>query len=221
MICSICGKTFDNSSSVEKLINYCNDCLQQINFENQRRLSNERRYTSELKNKFISDVGLKNSEARLKDFEEINITFLDKLNQTVLIVGHTGTGKTYFASAIYYELLVNKDINCQYINLFELLRKYKKSIMLNEDDLYIDRLKKIKCLIIDEFSRLKSSATDLIFLFEIIDYRLKNEMFTLLICNFNLDNIKESLLNCFDIALADRLLSEDVLKLNFIKKRRN
>lgn len=103
----------------------------------------------------------------------------------VLMLGSTGTGKTHLACALI-DKGIKKQISCIYIKFYQLADiKIKKSKLF--DELLI-----CDFLVIDEYGQQDSDFKSNL-LFEIIDQRYDNEVYTILISNLAADTFRESI----------------------------
>lgn len=170
------------------------------------------------------------NKIKSQTFENFNVTdnnkdiynkIISKINQSMILYGESGTGKTHMSNA----LCINMWRDCLAKNkLGDELWIKKMAFDMKQDHLAgksfeyigrdmesIDYYKTIPLLIIDEFGRAEFGEEMYNFLFSIINHRIENDLQTIIITNLN---ITEYLANDLEDGLKSRLRNYFAL-LNF------
>ena len=103
-------------------------------------------------------------------------------NVWFMALGQSGCGKTLICSIIANYLLFVAKRKVMYITWTDFIGKLKRDVMgdkTNEVSAYLDKVKKVDVLFIDEMLK-KWNDTDLKYLIEIINYRYSNDLKTLI-----------------------------------------
>lgn len=152
----------------------------------------------------LSNVPLRYLNASIDTLPQEHLDIISKYNfkQDILLLGKTGTGKTYTAmSLINNAIAINK--TCFYIQFYSLT-----NLQIKEYELF-KRCKGVDLLVIDEFG-INDSDFKSNMLFEIVNERYNNMLPTVIISNLSLPRIKE--------LASDALLSrlrEDYILIQF------
>jgi DNA replication protein DnaC len=113
-------------------------------------------------------------------------------DQSMIMVGGVGTGKTLLAS-IGIESIIN-NYRCEIIKTIDAVRELKatwaKDSKTTEERL-ISYYRKLDLLVLDEVGSQFGSDTEKLFIFDIIDGRYQDMKPTILISNLDIDGIKE------------------------------
>lgn len=159
------------------------------------------------------DKGFKNFDTRgMKVLEEAKKTCVnyctdymqirDSRNNSVLLLGQVGSGKTHLTMAICNALLDYHKVGIRYMGYREMMTKLKQNIIdEREYDVAIGPLKLTPVLVIDDLLKGKVTESDINILFEIINYRYVNALPIIV----SSEKSKEELL-AFDSAIASRLI---------------
>lgn len=104
--------------------------------------------------------------------------------------GAVGTGKTMMATAVLSEMFekYGRQYSCFYTEIWSIFRMEKISWTTKNEE-YLDRLKAVDLLVIDEIGVQHSSAFETVLLMEILNARKNNNRTTLFISNFNPVNV--------------------------------
>ena len=106
-------------------------------------------------------------------------------NKTSLVLaGKQGTGKTHLATAIAVEAMKNGQ-SALIASTPEMLDELRQAAFRNGDDFFHMKLKykTVSCLVLDDFGKQKSSDAGNDYLFQILDYRYRNGLQTILTTN--------------------------------------
>lgn len=128
-----------------------------------------------------------------------------KDNVWFVALGQSGSGKTLIGSIIANHLLFVAKRKVLYLTWTDFIGKLKRDMMgekTNEVSVYLDKVKKIDVLFIDELLK-KYNDTDLRYLIEIINYRYTNNLKTIITSEL----LPEKLLN-IDEATFGRMIEE-------------
>lgn len=112
----------------------------------------------------------------------------------LIFSGNVGTGKTHLATAIAKYIMHNNSVI--YIStmdfICEVRSTWKKDAEFSETEVK-NKFKKANLLIIDEIGVQFGTEAEIIQLFDILDYRYREVLPTILITNLNLEGIKKVL----------------------------
>jgi DNA replication protein DnaC len=124
--------------------------------------------------------------------EEWQANAFDKMNNFIerhskdnvwfMALGQSGCGKTLICSIIANYLLFVAKRKVMYLTWTDFIGKLKRDVMgdkTNEVSAYLDKVKKVDVLFIDEMLK-KYNDTDLKYLIEIINYRYANDLKTII-----------------------------------------
>lgn len=159
-----------------------------------------------------SSANLNTIDAELRGVSKDTINNLGELNfintaTNIMIVGPTGSGKTYLGCALGVEACKNT-YRTYYIRMQDLTRKIDDfSSSPLKLKVFLKRLANYKLLIIDEWLTNKPNERDLRFIYELIDMR-SDVYSTMLITQFDIDTWHDRLLGGQHAdSIMDRLLS--------------
>lgn len=110
------------------------------------------------------------------------ITNHSKDNVWFMALGQSGCGKTLICSIIANHLLFVAKRKVMYLTWTDFIGQLKRDVMgdkTNEVSVYLDKIKKVDVLFIDEMLK-KYNDTDLKYLIEIINYRYANDLKTII-----------------------------------------
>lgn len=113
-------------------------------------------------------------ESFIRDHSTDNVWFM--------ALGQSGCGKTLICSIISNYLLLVAKRRVRYITWTDFIGQVKRDMMgekTNEVSVYLDKLKNVEVLFIDELLK-KYNDTDLRYLIEIINYRYTNDLKTII-----------------------------------------
>jgi DNA replication protein DnaC len=122
-----------------------------------------------------------------------------------LALGQSGCGKTLMCSIIANWLLFVAKREVIYLTWTDFIGQLKRDMMgekTNEVSTYLDKIKKVDVLFIDEMLK-KYNDTDLKYLIEIINYRYTNDLKTIITS----ENVVEKLLD-IDEATFSRMIEK-------------
>lgn len=128
-----------------------------------------------------------------------------KDNVWFLALGQSGCGKTLMCSIIANWLLFVAKREVIYLTWTDFIGQLKRDMMgekTNEVSTYLDKIKKVDVLFIDEMLK-KYNDTDLKYLIEIINYRYTNDLKTIITS----ENVVEKLLD-IDEATFSRMIEK-------------
>ena len=113
-------------------------------------------------------------------------------DQSMIMVGGVGTGKTLLASAGIESIVDNN--RCEIIKTIDAVRELKATWAKdskNTEEGLISYYRKLDLLVLDEVGSQFGSDTEKLFIFDIIDGRYQDMKPTILISNLDIDGIKE------------------------------
>ena len=113
----------------------------------------------------------------------------DEKNNSLILCGNSGCGKTHLIVAIANNLIRRK-INVMYMPYREIIIELKQNVM--NGDIYnemMGKYKKAEVLLIDDLFKGQISASDINIMFEIINYRYMNNLPMLISTENNIDEI--------------------------------
>lgn len=123
-------------------------------------------------------------EWQAKIFDSMQRYIQNHSNDNVwfMALGQSGCGKTLICSIIANHLLFVAKRKVMYLTWTDFISKLKRDVMgdkTNEVSAYLDKVKKVDVLFIDEMLK-KYNDTDLKYLIEIINYRYANDLKTII-----------------------------------------
>lgn len=132
------------------------------------------------------------------NFEEVS-----KNGLGLFIYGRPGNGKTYLTSCIANELIEKKQIRIKYCSINFVLNQIKSSYDYKtpEEVKVIGKFKDTKLLILDDLGTEQTTDWSISKIYEIIDYRYRNKLSTIVTTNLTVDEIKKK----YTQRLADRM----------------
>lgn len=133
----------------------------------------------------------------VKSFEQIE----RERNNSIAFLGNCGAGKTHLSIAIANNLMA-KNIGVLYMPYREVITKIKQ-VITDEIDYSkaINKYKTARVLLIDDFSKGKTTESDINIMFEIINYRYLNRKPIILSSELLQDDLLD-----FDEAVGSRLI---------------
>jgi DNA replication protein DnaC len=132
----------------------------------------------------------KKAEKILADCISYTESFTGKSGGSLLMIGSPGTGKNMLAAIICQEL-IKKDFECKHTTAMKLVRKIKDSWRDKEESEQnvINRMVLPHLLVIDEIGVQFGSATEQLYLTEVINERYEKRRPTILISNLKLSEL--------------------------------
>ncbi|EDS77598.1 conserved hypothetical protein [Clostridium botulinum C str. Eklund] len=106
-------------------------------------------------------------------FEKIK----DTDNNSIALLGESGSGKTHLISALINNFVTNKNIDIAYISYIDTLIELKQNVL--NSDVYqskLNRYKKAKILVIDDLFKGGYTDSDVRIILEIINYRYSSNL---------------------------------------------
>lgn len=144
------------------------------------------------------------------------LKFLEKPQGIILMQGNPGTGKTYAAMGMC-QFFLRKDTSCHFCTQQQMLDKWLEIKVNGLISNYIEKIRTVKLLVIDDFGTGDISPAFMKFFFDLINTRLQwTERGTVI--TTNLDNEKMS--DFCGEALIDRILTGQIFKFNNTTSRR-
>lgn len=213
-VCNTCNQPFDAVIFLGSHSFICDDCArkasekQEAYWKEQERIHDERalksRIYTRLKNSGIGDRfknmqfgDYKPSCDKAKTVLEGCINYVDCFEKdsgcNLLMIGSPGTGKNMLAAIICQEI-INKDFEAIHTTAMKLVRRIKSSWDKNSDESEQSAINSYvtpSLLIIDEIGVQFGSATELLFLTEVINERYERRRPTILISNLKLSQLTE------------------------------
>ena len=136
--------------------------------------------TSQLRHTFVNyEAG---TSKELKEAKQAAI-LAAKDNTGLVLSGRRGTGKTHLAVAIaIYAMKHGQQAIFRLVN--ELLNEIRRAVAENSDYYgVIQKFKEVPCLVLDDFGKEKTTDFGLDALYDIVDYRYRNELQTIITTN--------------------------------------
>lgn len=100
----------------------------------------------------------------------------------LILAGRRGTGKTHLAAGIAIQAM--KDGRQAIFRLVnELLDEIRRSVAEGEYFDFIEKFKSVPCLVLDDLGKEKTTESALDYLYQIIDYRYRHELQTIITTN--------------------------------------
>lgn len=223
--CSKCGvKTewIDPPEHIKE--NYiCDDCLKKERKEKKFNKSTD--YISGIFGKRYENANFDTIDytgidlSYLKNYKECINDLKSIKNNSIIITGSHGTGKTYLMACLMRECYL-KGLNAVYLeNAKQFLDKYKSFFYgttheKNIIDKEIEDYKKCYLLIIDEISKISATNEDSNILYQVINYRYNNMLPFILVGNLSgnftsKDETKKAFANILGASVADRIINND------------
>jgi len=199
-------------ASIEYILEFCR-CLQQQ--ENETRIATLLRM-SKLPKKYpktFDNFDCRDLNQKQKD-ELLSLRALPfiECGRNVILIGPTGTGKTYLAQAIGHECC-SRGLKAYFIKMGELKDKMEDALSLGKTGTLLSGLTKYSCLIIDEVGYCRFNEEETLLFFQIID-RIDAKGFGSIVITSNKDPSTWSSLFSEDDALEctlDRLTDNALL----------
>ena len=105
-------------------------------------------------------------------------------HSNIILAGRAGVGKTHLAVAIANYIMKEEGRQARFRLVNELLDELRQAARYASDYLYvINGFKMIPCLILDDLGKEKTTDAGLDYLHQIIDYRYRNELQTIVTTN--------------------------------------
>ena len=145
------------------------------------------------------------------------ITSHAKDNTWFVALGQSGCGKTLICSIISNHLLFVAKRKVKYLTWTDFISQLKRDMMgekTNEVSVYLDKIKKVDVLFIDEMLK-KYNDTDLRYLIEIINYRYTNDLKTIITS----ENVFEKLLEIDEATFGRAIEKCEGFLINIAKDR--
>lgn len=146
----------------------------------------------------FNNYELRNDECKVAKDSAFSWASGDK-SPWMVMLGNVGVGKTHLAKASVSWIIGRKEM-VVYMTSAELASKVKSMMDTNKYDEYVNHLKNVKHLIIDDLGREYSTDYVRSLFYEILDYRYSRRMRTMITSNFSLDELEQ----VFDFAVVDR-----------------
>lgn len=134
-----------------------------------------------------------------KEFKDLE----DKRNNSILICGSSGRGKTTLGLAITNNL-INSNIQVRYMPYRDVITSLKQHITAEGKEIYNDtmfRLQNARVLFIDDLLKGKVTESDINIMFEIINYRYLQKKPVIVSTEKTIEELLE-----FDEAIGSRLI---------------
>lgn len=113
----------------------------------------------------------------IRKFEQMK-----KMGAGFVFYGKPGTGKTMTACALMQELMA-KDVDCQYVALWDLLRIVKFANSFGGDEKQLNRLCSVTFLVIDEIGVQSGTQFEENLLMQVVDSRVRDMLPTVFVTN--------------------------------------
>ena len=102
----------------------------------------------------------------------------------LIIGGRRGTGKTHLAVSMAISIMRSRRIQARFEVLPDMLFSLRRAIAENGDFFsMIDNYKTVPVLVLDDFGKEKQTDSAMEYLFQVIDYRYRNGLQTILTTN--------------------------------------
>jgi len=141
--------------------------------------------------------------------------FATNPNGIAFMKGEPGTGKTYASMGIC-EMFTRSSASCMLFTLREMLNKWLLTFKSKEHDNFVDRIKNVRLLVIDDFGLCEMTPTASEFFLDLINSRMqwKNKG-TIISTNLNNNDLNKY---CGH-SLVDRLKTAQVLEFKDVSRR--
>lgn len=128
-------------------------------------------------------------------------------NSGLFIYGECGTGKTMLASIIANER-AERDKSSMFLRTVDILHELNPFFTSNKTDTSRKRnlILKIPCLIIDDLGAEKPSDFTRATLFDILDYRMNENLQTIITTNFNINELQNRLNSNEELNLSEKII---------------
>ncbi|MDH4127680.1 MAG: ATP-binding protein [Spirochaetota bacterium] len=191
----------------DPIFSHCTKCIEELEAEEEKQ---KKEIQAETNKYFLSSIGIsqrfydstfENYKAETNDQKKVLFvcksycTDFENLNGSALFMcGSFGTGKTHLAISILKELISSGKVRKGlYTSVMKLIRDIRSVYVTKEktEQEMIDKYIKLDFLILDEVGVQMGSDNEKLLLFEVINGRYEEEKSTVLISNFNFDDLQK------------------------------
>lgn len=195
--CKVCKDTGYYSSlgenGVDKYMHECS-CLAEIKTREYLRLSGLDEFLTKTVNNF--EIEYKHQA----DMKQMAIDYvLENSREWFVMLGASGSGKTHLCAAVT-KTLIEKGLQAIYIVWTDFVNELNALMFEDDDRRALDKYKRIPVLYIDDFFKGRITDYNLLIAFDLINYRVNNNLTTIISSEMLLDDLDK-----VDSALAGRI----------------